>query len=114
LTAGKTPARLKSNGGHRAFPAAFIFMKKRFLLNGMLSNPESDMPTSVYKRDIVQQLRQRLAEPRRFIQVIIGPRQVGKTTAVHQAVEEWNGRAVCRNGMDRRCGVGPRVRNGLC
>ena len=52
------------------------------------------MLTSKFKRDIVQQLRQRLAEPRCFIQVVTGPRQVGKTTAVHQAVEEWSGHVV--------------------
>lgn len=52
------------------------------------------MLNSTYKRDIVPQLRQRLAEPRRFIQVVIGPRQVGKTTAVQQAVAEWNGHVV--------------------
>ncbi len=33
----------------------------------------------------------RLAETRRFIQVVTGPRQVGKTTAVHQVLEEWRG-----------------------
>lgn len=49
------------------------------------------MQDSVFKREIVAQLKQRLAEPRRFIQVISGPRQVGKTTAVHQVLEEWRG-----------------------
>jgi len=29
----------------------------------------------------------RLAEPRRFIQVLAGPRQVGKTTLVRQVLE---------------------------
>lgn len=42
---------------------------------------------TVFKRDIVNVLMQRLQEPRRFIQVIVGPRQTGKTTAVRQAVE---------------------------
>lgn len=32
-------------------------------------------------------LLQRLCEPRRFIQVLIGPRQVGKTTLAHQVAE---------------------------
>lgn len=31
-------------------------------------------------------LMQHLAEPRRFIQAVVGPRQVGKTTAVHQVL----------------------------
>ncbi len=33
-------------------------------------------------------IRSRLAEKRRFIQVIAGPRQVGKTTTVHQWLKE--------------------------
>ncbi|MBI5853053.1 MAG: AAA family ATPase [Planctomycetes bacterium] len=33
-------------------------------------------------------LRERLAEPRRFIQVVAGPRQVGKTTLVSSVVAE--------------------------
>lgn len=33
-------------------------------------------------------LRKRLEEPRRFIQVLAGPRQVGKTTLVHQLVAQ--------------------------
>lgn len=41
-----------------------------------------------YQRPQGQVLRQRLAEPRRFIQVVAGPRQVGKTTLVQQVVEE--------------------------
>ena len=39
-----------------------------------------------YKRDIVGQLKARLSEDRRFIQVINGPRQTGKTTAILQAL----------------------------
>jgi hypothetical protein len=49
------------------------------------------MQAFVFKREIVSQLRQRLAEPRRFIQVVTGPRQVGKTTAVTQVLEAWRG-----------------------
>jgi predicted AAA+ superfamily ATPase len=48
----------------------------------MLSNSE---PT--YRRRAVDVLAGRLREPRRFIQVVAGPRQVGKTTAVQQAAE---------------------------
>jgi len=44
-----------------------------------------------YKRAIFYQLQQRMAESRRFIQVVSGPRQVGKTTAVHQFLDEWPG-----------------------
>ena len=34
----------------------------------------------MYERPILKNLLDRLAEPRRFIQVLAGPRQVGKTT----------------------------------
>ena len=35
------------------------------------------------------QLAARLAEPRRFLQVVAGPRQVGKTTLVRKALEPF-------------------------
>ena len=41
----------------------------------------------MYRRDITHLLQQRLHEPRRFMQVITGPRQVGKTTAIHQVLQ---------------------------
>jgi len=44
----------------------------------------------MFKRKIVTQLAERLAEPRRFIQIVTGPRQTGKTTAVTQALDELN------------------------
>ena len=40
-----------------------------------------------YTRPTFTVLTQRLTEPRRFIQVVAGPRQVGKTTLVQQVVE---------------------------
>ncbi len=40
-----------------------------------------------YQRPHAVVLARRLAEPRRFIQVVAGPRQVGKTTLVQQVVE---------------------------
>ncbi len=40
-----------------------------------------------YQRPHAAELRRRLAEPRRFIQVVAGPRQVGKSTLVQQVVE---------------------------
>jgi uncharacterized protein len=40
-----------------------------------------------YQRAQAAYLAQRLSEPRRFIQVVAGPRQVGKTTLVQQVVE---------------------------
>ena len=44
----------------------------------------------MYKRSLVSQLTARLNEPRRFIQIVAGPRQTGKTTAVLQALESLN------------------------
>lgn len=43
---------------------------------------------ALYQRPVGEILRQRLIEPRRFIQVLSGPRQVGKTTLVRQAADE--------------------------
>jgi hypothetical protein len=42
----------------------------------------------MYSRVLVSQLTQRLTEPRKFIQIVTGPRQTGKTTAVVQALEQ--------------------------
>lgn len=40
------------------------------------------------KRPCFDLLMKRLREPRRFIQSLIGPRQVGKTTPARQVAEE--------------------------
>jgi hypothetical protein len=40
-----------------------------------------------YQRPHARQLATRLAEPRRFVQVVAGPRQAGKSTLVQQVVE---------------------------
>ncbi len=40
-----------------------------------------------YQRPQADILARRLAEPRRFIQAVAGPRQVGKTTLAQQVVE---------------------------
>jgi len=45
------------------------------------------MKEKLYVRQINQVLISRLKEPRRFIQVLYGPRQVGKTTAMRQVIE---------------------------
>ena len=42
----------------------------------------------MYKRNDYQLIKSRLAEPRRFIQVLMGPRQVGKTTVVKQVLRD--------------------------
>jgi predicted AAA+ superfamily ATPase len=41
----------------------------------------------MFQRKLVAQLIDRLNEPRRFIQIVTGPRQTGKTTAVTQALK---------------------------
>jgi uncharacterized protein len=47
-----------------------------------------------YRRPQVALLIRRLREPRRFIQAVAGPRQVGKTTAVEQVIRSIRGRAM--------------------
>ena len=42
---------------------------------------------SPYRRPLSTVLSTRLAEPRRFLQAVVGPRQVGKTTLVQQVTE---------------------------
>ncbi|MBI5407691.1 MAG: AAA family ATPase, partial [Nitrospirae bacterium] len=42
---------------------------------------------SSYKRRLTEIIAGRLREKRRFIQVIMGPRQVGKTTAIQQVLD---------------------------
>ncbi|MDR1223567.1 MAG: ATP-binding protein [Tannerella sp.] len=42
---------------------------------------------NVFQRHYLQQLLDRMSEPRKFIQVVSGPRQVGKTTLVTQMIE---------------------------
>ncbi len=43
--------------------------------------------TSEIRRDALASFIARLQEPRRFLQVVAGPRQIGKTTLVRQALE---------------------------
>lgn len=42
----------------------------------------------MYKRSHYTIIKQRIEEPRRFIQVLSGPRQVGKSTLINQVLEE--------------------------
>ena len=44
----------------------------------------------MYKRAEYQIIRARLKEPRKFIQVVMGPRQVGKSTVVKQVLQDLN------------------------
>ena len=42
----------------------------------------------MYKRSEFHLIKERLEEPRRFIQVVMGPRQIGKSTVVKQVLNE--------------------------
>lgn len=42
----------------------------------------------MYKRPEYEVISKRLKEPRRFIEVIAGPRQVGKSTVVKQVLHD--------------------------
>lgn len=44
----------------------------------------------MYKRSVYQTIINRINEPRRFVQVVMGPRQVGKSTVVKQVLQELN------------------------
>lgn len=45
----------------------------------------------MYKLKVVDVILQRFHEPRKRIQMVAGPRQVGKTTSVEQALSEYRG-----------------------
>jgi predicted AAA+ superfamily ATPase len=44
----------------------------------------------MFERSHLQTLIKRVQEPRKFIQVVIGPRQVGKTTLITQLIKKVN------------------------
>jgi predicted AAA+ superfamily ATPase len=41
----------------------------------------------MFQRDELEIIKKRMLEPRKFIQVVAGPRQVGKTTLLKQFIE---------------------------
>ena len=45
-------------------------------------------------RDFTETLQKRLGSELNFIQVVLGPRQVGKTTGLEQIVKEWEGQSL--------------------
>ncbi|OQX15240.1 MAG: AAA family ATPase [Thiothrix lacustris] len=49
------------------------------------------MESSMYQRPQLALLNQRLQQPRHFLQVLAGPRQVGKTTLARQAIATFAG-----------------------
>jgi predicted AAA+ superfamily ATPase len=44
----------------------------------------------MHKRVVLQLIKNRSLEPRKFIQVLVSPRQVGKTTLIKQLLSEIN------------------------
>ena len=42
----------------------------------------------MFQRSTLQDIKERIAEPRKFIQVLVGPRQVGKTTVIKQILPQ--------------------------
>lgn len=48
----------------------------------------------MFERQRLNSFVARLSEPRRYIQILAGPRQVGKTTLVHQALKHLGGPSV--------------------
>lgn len=52
------------------------------------------------RKDFLDAIVARLGEPRRFLQVVAGPRQVGKTTLVRQALEALEARSVYASADD--------------
>lgn len=53
----------------------------------------SNDASQTFARAHARELAQRLDEPRRFLHVVAGPRQTGKTTLVLQVLEAWGERA---------------------
>lgn len=60
----------------------------------------------MFRRELSKKLETRLKEPRSFVQVVMGPRQTGKTTAVMQAVKA-TGLPVRVASADSAVDVGP-------
>ena len=48
----------------------------------------------MFTREHAHRLESRILEPRRFIQIVLGPRQVGKTTLVRQALANFGNKAI--------------------
>ncbi len=48
----------------------------------------------MFTREYAHRLESRILEPRRFIQIVLGPRQVGKTTLVRQALTNFGDKAI--------------------
>ena len=42
----------------------------------------------MFERSILQTIKDRVSEERKFIQVLVGPRQVGKTTLIKQLIQK--------------------------
>ena len=53
-----------------------------------------------FQRDFVSKLAERLNEPDPLIQVVVGPRQVGKTTGIRQLITQLKAKAHYANADD--------------
>ena len=42
----------------------------------------------MFQRSVLQEIKTRISDPKKFIQVLVGPRQVGKTTIVKQVLQQ--------------------------
>jgi len=42
----------------------------------------------MFERSILQDIKSRVSEERKFIQVLVGPRQVGKTTLIKHLIQK--------------------------
>ena len=74
--------------GQRLTSASTVPSPRLRLLIMMSKNTQSiEYFVMPYLRPSAAVLTRRLAEPRRFLQVVAGPRQVGKTTLVQQVIE---------------------------
>lgn len=59
----------------------------------------------MFKRIIFNDVLKRIIEPRKFIQVLAGPRQVGKTTLSRQLMDEVSFRLITLRLMNLRLKV---------
>jgi hypothetical protein len=52
------------------------------------------MKTNGYQRPVVREILEGLGKKQKVLRVMVGPRQVGKTTAARQIAEQWDGDVV--------------------
>lgn len=81
----------RSGGGSLADDAVQVLRD----LNPWWSDPPVVRPKPpAFRRPLVSEMAQRLAQPRGLVEVVRGPRQVGKTTGIYQIIEDLLARGV--------------------